>query len=193
MHASPTARASRRPRHRARHGTRPGAVGATAVRARTVGVAMLGAVMLGAAMVGAACAAPAGDDVAGLDAMNARLVDAYRREDPAAYAALFTDTAVFAWPATADVRGRPALAAMARGNWAGLRAMELRLRVASRRVAGAEATEFGAFEQSWADSAGVRRTEYGRYVTALRRAADGSWRMDRFLGFEDSTRVVGAR
>jgi ketosteroid isomerase-like protein len=130
---------------------------------------------------------------AGIDALNARLVDAYRRRDPDAYAALYTDTAVFEWPAFNTVRGPAALAAMARDNWAAERDVELRLRVATRRLAADHATEFGAFEQSWRDSAGVQRTEYGRYVSLVVRQGDGSWRLDRFLGFEDSTRAVPSR
>ncbi|HET8654059.1 MAG TPA: DUF4440 domain-containing protein [Longimicrobiaceae bacterium] len=127
---------------------------------------------------------------AGLDSLNARIARAYRDHDPEAYAALFTDTAVFEWPAFNTVRGTAGLAAMARSNWASLRDMELRLSVASRRLAPDHATEFGAFEQSWSDSSGVRMTEYGRYASVLARQTDGSWRMDRFLGFEDSTRQV---
>lgn len=132
-----------------------------------------------------AAAAGAG---AGIDSLNARIVHAYRRHDPLAYAALYTDTAVFEWPAFNTVRGPGALAAMARENWASLKDMDLRLTVSSRRLAPDHATEFGAFEQSWRDSSAVRRTEFGRYVAFLLRQADGSWRMDRFFGFEDSTR-----
>ena len=140
-----------------------------------------------------ACAsgrAPTTDANAGIDSLNARLVSAYRARDPQAYAALFTDSAAFEWPAFNTVRGPAALAAMARDNWAGERDVDFRLTVASRRVAADHATEFGAFEQTWTDSAGVRRTEFGRYVSYFLRQADGSWRMDRFFGFEDSTRVV---
>ena len=32
------------------------------------------------------------------------------------------------------------------------------------------------------------RAEYGRYATLFARADSGRWRMDRFLGFADSTR-----
>src|SRR5690349_24588428 len=129
----------------------------------------------------------------GIDSLNARLVDAYRRRDPAAYAALFTDSAVFEWPAFNSVRGPAALAAMARDNWAAERDVDLRLTVASRRAAADHATEFGAFEQSWTDSAGVRRTEFGRYVSYFLRQSDGSWRMDHFFGFEDSTRLAAPK
>jgi len=127
---------------------------------------------------------------AGLDALNARLGDAYRRRDPSAYAALFTDSAEFEWPAFTTPRGREALAAMARNNWSGERDVDLRVRVNARRFAPDHATELGAFEQTWTDTAGVRRTEFGRYVSVLARQRDGSWRIDRWLGFEDSTRSL---
>jgi ketosteroid isomerase-like protein len=144
----------------------------------------------------AACAstpAPTTNANAGIDSLNARLVSAYRARDPQAYAALFTDSAVFEWPAFNSVHGPAALAAMARDNWAGERDVDLGLSVASRRVGADHATEFGAFQQTWSDSAGVRRTEFGRYVSYFLRQSDGSWRMDRFFGFEDSTRVAAAK
>ncbi len=144
-----------------------------------------------------ACAQPsrpsAGEATAGIDSLNARIVQAYRSHDAQAYAALYTDTAVFEWPAFNTVRGPTALAAMARANWASLRDMDLRLTVATRRVTPDHATEFGAFEQSWRDSGGARMTEFGRYVAFLLRQQDGSWRMDRFFGFEDSTRRRSTR
>ncbi|PYP52449.1 MAG: hypothetical protein DMD45_04325 [Gemmatimonadetes bacterium] len=130
---------------------------------------------------------------AGIDSLNAALVRAYRSHDPLAYAALYTDTAVFEWPAFNTVRGPTELAAMARDNWASLRDMDLRLTVSSRRVAPDHATEFGAFQQSWRDSSGRRVTEFGRYVAFLLRLEDGRWRMDRFFGFEDSTRPPSPR
>jgi ketosteroid isomerase-like protein len=146
---------------------------------------------------GLACARPAqpspAEAGAGLDSLNARLVRAYRSHDPQAYAAIFTDSARFEWPAFTTVRGPAALAEMARQNWAGLSEMDLRLAVADRRVASDHATEFGAFEQSYRDSAGVRRTEFGRYVALLVRQGDGRWLMDRFFGFADSTRPPSAR
>jgi len=147
-------------------------------------------VCLGVASLGCRPPSPpsARDATAGIDALNAALVQAYRSHDPAAYAALYTDTAVFEWPAFNTVRGPTELAAMARSNWAALKDMDLRLTVSSRRVAPEHATEFGAFQQSWRDSSGTRRTEFGRYVAFLLRQDDGRWRMDRFFGFEDSTR-----
>jgi uncharacterized protein (TIGR02246 family) len=153
--------------------------------------------ILSLGVAGVACSRPprpAGAEAnAGIDSLNARLVQAYRKDDAQGYAALFTDSAVFEWPAFNTVRGPAALAAMARSNWAGLRDQELRLIVAARRLAPDQATEFGAFQQSWSDSSGVRMTEFGRYVAFLARTKDGSWLIDRFLGFEDSTRSLTPR
>jgi ketosteroid isomerase-like protein len=141
---------------------------------------------------GAACAARSAsstsDAEAGIDSLNAKVVAAYRTHDPKAYAALWTDSAVFEWPAFNTVRGPAGMAEMARSNWSTLRDMDLRLAVASRHVSGDDATEFGAFQQAYTDSSGARFTEYGRYVSYLVRQPDGRWLMDRFFGFEDSTR-----
>ena len=122
---------------------------------------------------------------AGVDSLNARLSKAYRDHDPVAYGRLFTDSAVFEWPAFETVRGRAGLEAMAKANWAPLSDMDLRLDVAHRRVAPDHVTEFGAFQQAYRDTSG-RHVEYGRYVAVLVPGSDG-WKMDRFFGFSDST------
>jgi uncharacterized protein (TIGR02246 family) len=127
-----------------------------------------------------------------IDSLNARIAQAYRDHDPSAYAKLFTDTTVFEWPAINTVRGRPAIEEMVRAGWAPLKDMDLKLIVSSRRLASNHATEFGAFEQSWTDTAGARMTEFGRYVTLLARG-DSAWLIDRFFGAEDSVRSAPKR
>jgi ketosteroid isomerase-like protein len=129
---------------------------------------------------------------ASIDSLNARLAQSYRDADPRAYAQLYTDSAVFEWPAFNTVRGRAGLERMARTNWASLDDMDLELDVASRRVARDLAVEFGAFELSYRDSSRVRAVEFGRYVVVLAREGDGTWRIDRFFGFADSTRPAPA-
>jgi ketosteroid isomerase-like protein len=136
---------------------------------------------------------PASNDAnAGIDSLNARLAEAYRTRDPQMYGTVFTDSAVFEWPAFNTVRGRSALEATARTNWAALADMDLRLDVEARRFAPDHATEFGAFRQSYRDGNGARMTEFGRYVAVLNRQPDGHWLMDRFFGFSDSTRPLTA-
>jgi ketosteroid isomerase-like protein len=169
---------------------------ALARRARTMKTC-ISAVAISLFVLGAACSrAPrqSGHEAsANIDSLNARLVQAYRTRDPRAYGALYTDSAVFEWPAFNTVRGRAGMEAMARSNWAALNDMDLELTVSSRRVAPNHATEFGAFEQSWRDSSGVRMTEFGRYVVVLARHGDSSWLIDRFFGFADSTRPPPTR
>ena len=152
-----------------------------------------GVTLISLCVIGAACSQasrPSTSEInSGIDSLNARLVQTYRTRDPKTYAMLFTDSAVFEWPAFNTVRGRAGLAAMARSNWASLNDQDLRLIVSARRVAPNQATEFGAFQQSYRDPKGVRSTEFGRYVAFLVRQGDGSWLMDRFFGFEDSTRA----
>jgi ketosteroid isomerase-like protein len=158
----------------------------------------IGAGMIPLFVLGAACSQPpqqtsASEASAGIDSLNLQLVQAYRTRDPRAYGALYTDSAVFEWPAFNTVRGRVGMEAMVRSNWASLTDMDLQLTVSSRRVASDHATEFGAFEQSYRDPKGQRMTEYGRYVTVLARQPDSSWRIDRFFGFADSTRALSTR
>jgi len=133
------------------------------------------------------------DANAGIDSLNSRLIQSYRNRDPKAYGAIYTDSGVFEWPAFNTVRGRAALETLVQGNWAAQKDVDLRLTVASRRLAADHATEFGAFEQAWTDTKGARMTEFGRYVTVLARQPDRSWRIDRFFGFEDSTRPAAAQ
>jgi ketosteroid isomerase-like protein len=149
------------------------------------------AIVISLVVAGTACSqAPRqseSESSSGIDSLNARLVDAYRTSDPHTYAALFTDSAVFEWPAFQTVRGRVGLEAMARSNWGSLDDQELQLTVAHRRLASNHATEFGAFQQSWSAPDGRRMTEFGRYV-ALLVHGDSGWLIDRFFGFADSTR-----
>jgi uncharacterized protein (TIGR02246 family) len=146
-------------------------------------------------LAGVACSQPprqssVAEANTGIDSLNARLIQAYRTRDPQAYAALYTNSAVFEWPAFNTVRGRAGMEAMARSNWASLNDMDLQLTVSSRQVMSDRATEFGAFQQSWRDAKGVRMTEFGRYVTLLARQGDSGWRIERFFGFADSTRPL---
>lgn len=154
----------------------------------SIGITVVALFVLGSACSQAPRASVPNEDSAGIDSLNARLTQAYRTRDPQAYAALYTDSAVFEWPAFNTVRGRAGLEAMARSNWASLNDMDLQLTVSSRRLATNHATEFGAFQQSWRDTSGVRMTEFGRYVVVFARQGDTSWLIDRFFGFADSTR-----
>lgn len=118
----------------------------------------------------------------------------YRDRDAATYATLFTDSAAFEWPNFNTVRGRAGLEAMVRPNWPSLDSMDLKLTVDARHIGSDQATEFGAFEQSWRDpKGGGRMVEYGRYVHLLERQPDNTWLIHRFFGFEDSLKLRSNR
>ena len=151
------------------------------------------AVWLAAACAPAPATFSASAANAGIASLNARLSQTYRDRDPVAYGTLYTDSAVCEWPAVNTVRGRAGMEAMARGNWASLNDMDLKLTVSSRRVQADQATEFGAFEQSYSDSSGARMIEFGRYVVSLARDSTAGWRIDRFFGFADSSRAAPKR
>jgi ketosteroid isomerase-like protein len=160
---------------------------------RSIVAAMIPLLVLGVACSKAPQQGSTAEANASIDSLNVRLSQAYRNHDPKAYAALYTDSAVFEWPASANVRGHAELTAMAQSLWPPLKDLDLQLTVASRKVAPDHATEFGAFTESWRDSTGGRMAEYGRYVAYLARQGDGTWRIDRFFGFEDSTRRLPPR
>jgi len=128
-----------------------------------------------------------------IDSMNAKLSTAYRARDWRGYGQLFTDSAVFEWPQIPNISGRSGLEALARDGWKPLDDLALRIVPHTRRIGADHATEFGAFEESWRDSTGARKIEYGRYAEVLARQPDGSWLIDRFLGFEDSTVTRAAK
>ena len=153
----------------------------------TLGAPLLAAMLLGCAVSSDAARSAEVAPAVALDSVNSRIVRAYHDKDPRAYAALYTDSAQFEWAAIPTVHGRAGMEAMARELWTPLPDLDLKLIVATRRIATEHATEFGAFEESWRDSTGGRTTEYGRYVVLFARAPDDSWRIDRFFGFSDST------
>ena len=139
--------------------------------------------------------ARAADPQAGarIDSMNAKVSAVYRARDSRAYPLLFTDSAVFEWPGTPNIRGRVGLEALARDGWKSLNDLELKVIPSARRIGVDHATEFGAFEESWRDSTGARKVEFGRYAELLVRQPDGSWLIDHFFGFEDSTTTGSVR
>ena len=118
---------------------------------------------------------------AGLDSLNARIEQAYRAKDPKAYAALYTDSAAFEWPAVETVRGPAGLEAMARSLWPPLEDLDLKPRLA-RPVAdgGDDLRRRGGSTPLWAawrhrgSSAAQRLLRLRGIVARLeRRAHDG--------------------
>ena len=85
---------------------------------------------------------PAVDPQAGahIDSLNASLMAIHRMRDAKAYGTLFTDSAIFEWPAIPNVRGRARLELMAVENWKSLNQLELKV-IPSSRVIGARSRD----------------------------------------------------
>ncbi len=121
-----------------------------------------------------------------------RLVeDTHGRRDAAALGALHADTAVYEWRGRAvPLTGRAELVRHLGEVWANRRELRLNLEAAELRIHEDRAYEFGSYEETWIDPADTRVTEFGRYVTAYAREADGQWRIARTVGFAN---LIAAR
>ena len=115
------------------------------------------------------------------------LVIVHARRDPTAYAALHTQRAIFEWQGIAPVVGRTALEGFMENNWAARRDIRITFEVSDITVDGDRAYEFGSYTERWLDPNGSEVTEIGRYVIRYVLEPDIHWRIDRFLGFADST------
>ena len=123
---------------------------------------------------------------ADLAVLRRQLEDIHGSRDAAALSALHTEGTVFDWRGrSTPVTGRVALEKSRRETWASRRELRLMLEVAELRIHSDSAYEFGSYEQSWIDQQGRNISEFGRYVTAYAREADGQWRIARTFGFAD--------
>jgi len=112
--------------------------------------------------------------------------DTHGRRDAAALGALHADTAVYEWRGrSAPLTGRAELVRHLGDVWADRRELRLSLQVSELRVHADRAYEFGSYEETWIDPREMRVTEFGRYVTAYAREADGQWRIARTFGFSN--------
>ncbi|MBL9212206.1 MAG: nuclear transport factor 2 family protein [Opitutaceae bacterium] len=144
---------------------------------------------------GACAVVPAGPVVLGAEselALLRRLVeDTHGRRDAAALGALHADTAVYEWRGRGvPLTGRADLVRHLGEVWANRRELRLNLQASELRIHDDRAYEFGSYEETWIDPTDTRVTEFGRYVTAYAREADGQWRIARTVGFAN---LVAAR
>ena len=123
-----------------------------------------------------------------LSLLRKQIEDIHGSRDAAAFASLHTDATIFEWRGRPSaVTGRTALEKSQREMWAGRRELRLMLQVSELRIHGDRAYEYGSYEETWIDPYGSKLTEFGRYVTAYAREADGQWRIARTFGFADLT------
>jgi ketosteroid isomerase-like protein len=152
-----------------------------------------------AVLVAAAASAPpqapaagAVDSVAvfqGLDALRTQYIAAQTGGDPAALAALHADAAGLDLFGLPRLRGRPAIQAAVTADLAARKYTLVEITPFARNArTNTEATELGTYHDMH-DAQGKVDHEWGRYLGAFVKGADGQWKIQYLMAFPDSVKV----
>jgi len=157
---------------------------------------------IAALLLGAACAPPAEapataaatvDTAAagqGLDDLRSRYIALNNAGDAAGLAALHADSAGVDILGVPRLRGRPAIQAAFAADFAARKFTLTEIMPFSRSIrTDTEGTELGTYHNMFTVS-GAGSHEWGRYVGAFRKRADGQWEIAYLMAFADSTRVA---
>jgi uncharacterized protein (TIGR02246 family) len=138
-----------------------------------------------AAGVAATTSADVGTIRTSIDSLNASFVDAAKRSDTTAIAALYTDDAVVMMSNTEAWRGRDA----ARSGWAGMLSQgtlkDFSLKTQDVDVGGDLVVETGTYEMTVQPKTGKEMKDKGKYVVVWKRQHDGSLKIFRDVGNSD--------
>lgn len=157
-------------------------------------------VALAAMVVAAACApktetpaaAPAVDTAAalqGLDALRNQYIALQTAGDAAGLAALHADSAGVDLYGLPRLRGMPAILAAITADLAARKYTLVQITPVVRTVrTNSEATEIGTYHDMH-DVKGTVDHEWGRYICAFGKGADGQWKIQYLMAFPDSTKV----
>jgi|KBSSwiStaDraftv2_1062776.scaffolds.fasta_scaffold25730_3 ketosteroid isomerase-like protein len=157
-------------------------------------------VTLAAFLVATACApkaetpaaAPAVDTAAalqGLDALRNQYIAMQTGGDAAGLAALHADSAGVDLYGLPRLRGKPAILAAITADLAARKYTLAEITPVTRMVrTNAEATELGTYHDMH-DVKGTVDHEWGRYLGAFGKGADGQWKIQYLMAFPDSTKV----
>lgn len=160
----------------------------------------LSSVVLAALVVAAACApktetpaaAPAVDTAAalqGLDALRNQYIATQTAGDAAGLAALHGDSAGIDLFGLPRLRGKPAILAAITADLAARKYTLVQITPLTRTVrTDSEATEIGTYHDMH-DVKGTVDHEWGRYIGAFGKGADGQWKIQYLMAFPDSTKV----
>jgi ketosteroid isomerase-like protein len=160
----------------------------------------LSSVALAALVMAAACApkpevpaaAPAVDTAAvlqGLDALRNQYIAMQTAGDAAGLTALHADSAGIDLYGLPRLRGKPAILAAITADMAARKYTLAQITPLIRTVrADDEATEIGTYHDMH-DVKGTVDHEWGRYLGAFGKGADGQWKIQYLMAFPDSTKV----
>jgi uncharacterized protein (TIGR02246 family) len=138
-----------------------------------------------AAGVAATSTADVGAVREAIEATNARIVDAFKRGDPTAIAANFTDDAVIMHSNEPMWRGRAAFTKGIAGFLSQMSVKDFVVKVEDVMVGGDLAVETGTYEMTAQLKSGQEMKDKGKYVAAWKRQPDGSWKMVRDISNTD--------
>ena len=139
----------------------------------------------GPAPAASASASDAASVRTSIEAANARFLDAFKRGDKAGMVASYADDAVLMMPNEPAWRGR---AAIDRGLDGFLAQMSLKdggTATTDVIVSGDLAVETGTFAWTLQPKSGTEIKDRGKYLTAWKRQADGSWKVVRDINNSD--------
>lgn len=109
------------------------------------------------------------------------LDSAYRRGNAQAVSTLFTDDAIISAIEFEDIRGRAAIQAALAGFFAANTVLAYQLQPVEVEVCGPTAYERGTFVWTSGPHGQPASTVRGRYSAVWMRAADGAWRVHRYI------------
>ncbi len=125
----------------------------------------------------------------GLDVLRDRYIALQTGGDAAGLAALYADSAgvdLFGLP---RLRGRPAIQAAFTADFAARKNTLTQIMPGTRSVrTDSEATEIGTYHNMH-DVKGTVDHEWGRYLGAFEKGADGQWKITYLMAFPDSTKI----
>ena len=123
---------------------------------------------------------------AAIDAGNAGWIDAVKRADPEALAALFDEDGAILASGGAAYLGHEQLVSSARGWMGRLGPAEATVTTLDVWVMGATAYESGTYSYRFRDADGELQTTSGKYVVVWKRQSDSSWKIFRDIGLPEN-------
>ena len=154
------------------------------------------ATVLTVTLLGVACAQPATKQPevatpdpaavkADIEAANARFLDAFKKGDKAPIMANYAADAILMMPGAPMSQGTAAIDKVFSDFLAQFALKESNLRTIDVAVGGDLAVETGTFEWTLTPKKGADLKDKGKYLTAWKRQADGSWKIIRDINNTD--------
>jgi ketosteroid isomerase-like protein len=125
----------------------------------------------------------------GLDSLRTHYIAARTAGDPSALAALYTEDAGVDQYGLPRLRGRAAIEAAFKADYATRKYTVLEIMpLSSEARTNTEGSEIGTYHEM-SDSSGTKGHAWGRYLVAFSKDSTGQWRVQYLIGFPDSTKV----